>query len=482
MKFKRSEFNSAAFEYLQERLAYQQRRGDRLQQLLLTDLKEAKGDSFMGQLKDALFDKYALEIQVQAVVDSKLKIIEAEKDLITRNFHRMVLLVQEYDQKIEQLTNRNRPIETPISQPVQELPVADLVTTETGIVDAEKADAEIADGEMADEEMAEPINQPLAEPQGPVANVAVPIEEEIPEKPEIVDVQPEDFLLDYSPNQSESNKPTPLAIEKVDRPPMETALVPFENDASSDSSDDSISLPEDLQNAIEMPLPESTQQIATSMPTGDDRPTSVLEILDSSPETNDVKQETPNEIVDQGSMDDQDESTNINDTFDEIIEKSENSPSYTICKSMTEIQDELLMAIDDQSLSPDSVLIQDPVVPSQDLPVPAIMDAANSELTCDDCGKLCKSKHGLKMHKFKAHSKSSHKTPSANKRRKRSSEGSTPSGEILKCDDCDYVTHKKSLLVQHSRNHGKNLIPCKNCDSKFQYYFQLNKHKINCEQ
>ena len=74
MKFKRSEFDSAAFEYLQERLAYQQRRGDKLQQLLLTDLKEAKGVSFMEQLKEALLDKYALEIQVQAVVDSKLKV------------------------------------------------------------------------------------------------------------------------------------------------------------------------------------------------------------------------------------------------------------------------------------------------------------------------------------------------------------------------------------------------------------------------
>ena len=81
------------------------------------------------KLKDALFDKYALEIQVQAVVDSKLKIIEAEKDLITTNFHRMVLLVQEYDQKIEQLMNRNRPIETPISQPVQEFPVANFNIT-----------------------------------------------------------------------------------------------------------------------------------------------------------------------------------------------------------------------------------------------------------------------------------------------------------------------------------------------------------------
>ena len=68
--------------------------------------------------------------------------------------------------------------------------------------------------------------------------------------------------------------------------------------------------------------------------------------------------------------DDREESTNINDTFDEIIEKSEEIPSYTICKSMSEIQDELLMAIDDRSTSPDAVLIQDPVV----LEVPAIVN------------------------------------------------------------------------------------------------------------
>jgi len=465
MKFKRSEFDSAAFEYLQERLAYQQRRGDKLQQLLLTDLKEAKGVSFMEQLKEALFDKYALEIQVQAVVDSKLKIIAAEKDLISRNFHRMVLLVQEYDRKIERLMNQNRPIEIQDCQTEQE-----MVEPETDLGSSEVK--------------------------------SVPVVEEIQEKAEIIDVQPEDFLLDFSPNQSESNKlvtnesesnesetiqnesvPSPMAIEDVECPPTETALVPVNCDSSSDDSEDSISLPEDLEHvAIEMP--EETSQTVTPLP-ATETPSSVLEILDVSPDNdNQVEHETTNEPTDQDSMghDDRDESTNINDTFDEIIEKSEEIPSYTICKSMSEIQDELLMAIDDRSTSPDAVLIQDPVVPE----VPAIVDeSADPELICDECGKLCASKKGLKIHKFKAHSKSSHKTPTTKKSgRPRSCDNSPPksSEKTFKCDECDYVTNRSYLLIQHSRNHGKNFLSCKTCGSKFKYYVQLKKHKINCEQ
>ena len=461
MKFKRSEFDSAAFEYLQERLAYQQRRGDRLQQLLLTELKEAKGASFMEELKEALFDKYALEIQVQAVVDSKLKIIEAEKDLIGRNFHRMVLLVQQYDQKIERLTNQNRPIEIQDCRPDQEM-------TEP-VVDSDSSEGK-----------------------------SVPVAEEIQEKPEIIEVQPEDFLLDYSPNQSESNElhddeselkqsiqkdaiSAPMAIEGGECPTTETALVPFNDDPSSDDSEDSISLPEDLEHAA-IEIPEETLQTTTPFPVNE-TPTSVLEIFDASPEKNNdqTEHESPAKDAAQSSMDDRDESTNINDTFDEIIEKSEEIPSYTICKSMSEIQDELLMAIDDRSVSPDAVIIQDPVVPE----VPAIADeTANSDLICDECGKLSVSKKGLKIHKFKAHSKSSHKTPLAKKGRKRSTDNSTPksSERTFKCDECDYVTNKIYLLTQHSRNHGKNFLSCKTCNSKFKYYFQLKKHKINCEQ